>query len=330
MFNGLYVLGEGNFEKIYGSEEQYDIEKMVNIFAPLQTAETVKENPNILKDADIIFSGWGAPILDDEFLKNAPKLKVVFYGSGSIKAFMTEAFWKRNIIISSAYAANAVPVAEYTLSQILFCLKRGWHYAMQIKQLGKYPPREFVPGAFKTTVGIVSLGMIGRIVCKLLLPFDIKVIAYDPFIDKNTAIDLNVELCSLDEVFREADVVSLHTPWLKETENMITGKHFEAMKPYSSFINTSRGAVVNEEEMIDVFRRRMDICAVLDVTYPEPPIEGSELYKLSNIILTPHIAGAMDNECRRMGRYMVEELERYIEGNPLKWSITREKAILMA
>lgn len=330
MLKGLYILGEGNFDKIYGPEEQHDISKYVDIYASPQTAQSVKSNLDILKEADVIFSGWGAPLLDEEFLNSAQNLKVIFYGAGSIKAFTTDAFWQRNILITSAYAANAVPVAEYSLSQILFCLKRGWHYAMCIKQSGKYPPREFVPGAFRSTVGIVSLGMIGSIVCKLLMPFDVNVIAYDPYAKEQAASDLNVELCSLDEVFSKADVVSLHTPWLKETEKMVTGKHFDSMKPGSSFINTSRGAVVDEKEMIDVLKRRMDLYAVLDVTYPEPPDEGSELYTLPNVILTPHIAGAMDNECRRMGRYMVEELQRYIEGKSMKWSITEEKSLIMA
>lgn len=330
MLKGLYILGEKNLDLIYGKEEQEEIKKLINIYAQAQTPQSILNNPNILKDADIIFSGWGAPMLDKKFLDNAKNLKVVFYGSGSIKSFTTDYFWKKNILITSSYAANAVPVAEYTLSQILFSLKRGWMYAMNIKKSGKYPPREFVSGAFNSTVGIVSLGMIGRIVCKLLKPFDIKVIAYDPFVKEDDISDLNVKLCSLLEVFEKADIITLHTPWLKETENMIKGIHFEAMKPYSSFINTSRGAVVNEEEMIDVLIKRPDLYAVLDVTYPEPPLEGSKLYTLQNIILTPHIAGAMDNECKRMGRYMIEELKLYIEGKPLKWAISKEKSKIMA
>lgn len=330
MLKGLYILDKDSFEKIYGPDEQHDIKKLVHIYAPPQTAGSIKENPSLLRDADIIFSGWGAPLMDKEFLSAASNLKAVFYGSGSVKYFMTDEFWDRKILITSAYAANAVPVAEYTLSQILFSLKLGWHYATQIKRRGCYIPRIRVPGAYGSTVGIISLGMIGRLVCKLLKQFEVKVIAYDPFVDAQTADLLGVELCSLEDVFKLSDVVSLHTPWLKETEKMIKGKHFENMKPYATFINTARGAVVDESEMIEVLKRRTDLYAVLDVTYPEPPREGSELYTLPNVILTPHIAGSLDNECRRMGRYMVEELERYIKGEPLKWEITREKLVTMA
>jgi phosphoglycerate dehydrogenase-like enzyme len=135
-----------------------------------------------------------------------------------------------------------------------------------------------------------------------------------------------VELLPLDELFRRADVVSLHTPLLKETEGMITGAHLASMKPGATFINTARGAIVREKEMIEALKKRPDLQAVLDVTHPEPPEPGSPLYTLPNVILTPHIAGSMDGECRRMGRYMVEELRRFVDGKPLRWQITREMA----
>lgn len=330
MRKGLYILDECHFDKIYGPDEHRDIESLVDIYAPLQTRESVKAEPSVLHDAEFIFSGWGMPETDKDFLDAAPNLKVVFYGSGTIKYFIRDVFWERGIRITSAYAANGVPVAEYTLSQILFCLKRGWYYARTIKLGGRYIPHEPVPGAYGSVVGIISLGMIGRYVCELLKSFDVRVIAYDPFATRETAASLNVELCSLDDVFKRADVVSLHTPWLKETENMITGEHLMSMKQGAAFINTSRGAVVREGEMIDALQRRPDLQAVLDVTWPEPPVPGSPLYTLPNVILTPHIAGSMSNECGRMGRYMVEELRRYLAGEPMRWEISRERAAILA
>ena len=106
-----------------------------------------------------------------------------------------------------------------------------------------------------------------RPLCNLLKPFDIQVIAYDPYASNELAMELNVELCSLDEIFQRSHVVSLHTPWLPETEGMITGRHFSLMKKYATFINTARGAVVREDEMIEVLRTRQDLQAVLDVTW---------------------------------------------------------------
>lgn len=288
------------------------------------------EKKDLLRETELIFSGWGGPRIDADFLAAAPKLKAVFYGAGTIRGIVTESFWERGVRITSAYAANAVPVAEFTLSQILFALKRGWYYVTGIRQSGGYLSHISVPGCYGSTVGIVSLGMIGRKVVELLQPFDLRIIAYDPFVSAETAAKIGVELCSLEEVFRRADVVSLHTPWLPETEGLITGEHFLAMKRDATFINTARGAIVREIEMIGVLQERPDICAVLDVTHPEPPVPGSPLYTLPNVILTPHIAGSMGRECQRMGRYMVDELHRFLHGEPMLWEITKEKAAIMA
>ncbi len=328
MLKGIYLLNNDAYHKIYGPSEQEEIQQLVHIYAPPQTRESIAEDPSVLAEADVIFSGWGMAVLDEEFLAAAPNLKAVFYGAGTIRYFAIDAAWDRGITITSSYAANAVPTAEFALSQILFCLKRGWHFALTVKREGKYPPREAVPGAYGSTVGIITLGMIGRLVVELLKPFDVNVIAYTS--SEQKAAELGVERVSLEDLFRRSDVVSLHTPWLEQTEGMITGAHLASMKPNVSFINTARGAVVREQEMIQVLEQRPDLYAILDVTYPEPPEPESPLYTLPNAVLTPHIAGSLDQECQRMGRIAVDECKRYLNGEPLLWSISREQVASLA
>jgi phosphoglycerate dehydrogenase-like enzyme len=330
MVKGLYLCSADVLDRVYGPQEQAAIARLADIYAPPQTSQSIAQNPGILRDAEILFGSWGVPKLTAEFLAQAPELKVLFYGAGSIRGFATEAFWKRGVLVTSAYAANAVPVSEYVLSQILFCLKHGWQSALDLKKRGGYARPDTAPGAYRSTVGLVSLGMIGRLVRERLRPFDLKVIAYDPFLTQETARQLDVELCPLEEVFQRADVVSLHTPWLKETEGLITGALIDSMKPHSTFINTARGAVVREAEMLEVLARRQDLFAVLDVTWPEPPALDSPIYTLPNVVLTPHIAGSMGLECRRMGNLMVEELRRYLAGESLLYSLTEAKARTMA
>jgi phosphoglycerate dehydrogenase-like enzyme len=335
MLKGIYILSTDSYHRIYSPEIQKEIGKLVDIYTLPQTKDSIRENLSLLHEADVIFSGWGGPLMDELFLQSAPKLKAVFYGAGSIRGIVTEAFWERNILITSSYAANAIPVAEFTLSQILYCLKNGWSFAnMKNREMvfeGKSEVREEMPGIYGSTVGIISLGMIGRMVCELLAPFHLNIIAYDPFTSTEDAAKLNVELCGLDELFVRSDVVSLHTPWLKETEGMITRQHFASMKRRASFINTARGAVINELEMIQVLQERTDIQAVLDVTHPEPPLHGSLLYTLPNVVLTPHIAGsASRKEVARMGSFVLDELQRLIQGQPPKWGISREQSIRMA
>ena len=326
----LYVLGSEAFEKIYGKEEREDVIGLADVYAPPQTGDSVANNPRVLAEAEVILSGWGAPAMGGAFLEAAPKLRVVLYGAGSIRRVATPALWERGVRITSAHAANAVPVSEYALAAILFSLKRVWHFAFSARQDKAMPRQGQVPGAYGSTVGLVSLGMVGRLVRERLRPFDLRVVAYDPYVTLEEARTLDVDLLLLKDLFEASDVVSLHTPWLPETEGMILVSHLASMKHNATLINTSRGAVVREPELVEVLRERPDLWAVLDVTHPEPPAPGSPLYALPNVVLTPHIAGSLGRECRRMGRLVVDELRRYVTGEPLQHEITRDDAALMA
>lgn len=329
---GLFIMEKKVVDLVYPPEVREGIESLVDIYVPPMRTEEALENPSVLKDVDVIFSSWGGPTLNKSFLEAAPQLEAMFYGAGTIKKIMTDAAWDRDIAITTANDANAVPVAEYTLSQILFSLKNGWQFANDIKKNKAYPNKRLmdITGGFGSTVGIISLSTVGRKVIELLRHFDMNVLLYDPFISEEQANSWNVELCSLDEIFEKSDVVSLHSPLLDETTGMIKGEHFEKMKSNASFINTARGAIVNEQEMIEVLRVREDITAVLDVTYPEPPLEDSPLYVLPNVMLTPHIAGSLGKECGRMGAYMLDELKRYLNGEALQWQVTKQKFDVMA
>ncbi len=331
MPKGLFILDPHAYELIYGDALRAKIARRVDLVAGVHTKTIMQDHPELLADVDVIFSGWGAPVMDEAFLAAAPKLRAVFYGAGSIKAMTPDAFWSHGIMVTSAYAMNAVPVSEFTLASILLSLKRTWHYALGTKRLGAYPPPGVKPpGCYGSKVGLISFGMIGRLVRERLQPFDLDVWVYDPFLTAEQAAELNVTLVSLNEIFTHCDVISLHTPWLKQTEGMIRGQHFDLMKPGATFINTARGAIVNEPEMLEVLTRRPEITALLDVTWPEPPVEGSPFYTLPNVVLTPHIAGSQEQECRRMGQLMIDEFDRWAKGEPMRWSISKEKAAILA
>jgi phosphoglycerate dehydrogenase-like enzyme len=322
----LYILHEEAFEMVYGPQERARISQLVDIYAPPQTERSILKQPKLLAPAQVLISGWGGPTLTPAILEAAPSLEAVFFGAGSISGIMTYEAWDRGIVISSAYAANALPVAEYALASILFSLKHGWYLSNLTRRLRKFPRRDGAPGCFGRTVGLVSLGTIARTLLRLLKPFDLEVLVYDPFVSAEEAARLGVELTSLADLFRRADVVSIHSPLLPETEGMITGAHIASMKNGATLINTARGAVVREDELIHVATRRDDLQFVLDVAQKEPPDPDSPLYSLPNVVLTPHIAGSVGQECRRMGQYMVEELERYVHGQPLQWQVTPEMA----
>ncbi len=326
----IYILNHSAFQKIYDDAGRARINEMCDVIAEPQDVDSIAANPDILNDVEVIFSGWGCPEMNAELLSHAPKLKALFYGAGTVKGVVTPEFWAKGIVLTSSWAANAVPVAEFALSEIIFSLKNGWMYVLGMKRDRKYMERIDCAGGYKSTVAIISLGMIGRKLAVRLKEFDINVIAYDPFAKQEDAVELGVELVSLEDAFKRADVVSIHTPWLKETENLIGGALIRSMKERATLINTSRGAIINEPEMCAVLAERPDITAVLDVTHPEPPVDDSPLWTLPNVILTPHIAGSLCGECSRMGQYAIDECERFLKGEPLKFRLTEEMARRMA
>jgi len=325
-----FLMAGAAFDHVYGPEERAAISARVPISNLLITPEDYRDTSETWPDVEIVFASWGMPVMDKAFFRRFPKVKVVFYAAGTVRGFVTDLMWRRKIRLTNAAAANAVSVAEFTHAQILLALKQAWQQSRYIREHGKFPPMRTLPGTYQTTVGLISLGLIGRLVAERLQQSDLKVIAYDPLFSPEEAAQLGVKLVSLEEIFAKSDVVSCHAPVLKETEKMIQGRHFESMKPDATFINTARGIVVNEKEMIEALQKRPDVHAMLDVTDPLPPVAGSPLYTLDNVTLTPHIAGSLGLECRRMGRSMVEELDRYLAGMPLRYEIDKQRFQFMA
>lgn len=329
MEKAIFILHD-NFHRVIYPTDIYDaIKAQVNVIETPFSAESIQQNLSILEDVTVLFSGWGGPTLDANFLAHAPNLKAVFYGAGSVRRLVTPEFWESNIILCNTASINAEPVAYFTFSQIVYGLKGGWHH-VRFRDAYQEKKRIF-NGINGSTVGIISLGYIGRRVCELLKQLNIRILVYDPFMTDNDVRSLGGERCDLETIFRESDVVSLHTPLLDETRGMIRGHHFDMMKPNSVFINTARGAIICEDEMIAVLQDRQDLIAALDVTYPEPPEPDSPLLTLPNVVLTPHIAGAIGSgEIREFGVTMLAELERYLADQPLQWQVTYDKFVHMA
>ncbi len=285
-----------------------------------------------LEDIEILIATWGMPRLEEAQLNLMPRLRAIFYAAGTVKPFAGP-FLERGITVVNASSANAVPVAEFALSQILFGLKQGWqHYAQQRANPGPAGWQELdITGAYGSTVGIVSLGRTGTKLCELLQAFTVRKLVYDPCGNKDDLLHkYGLHSVGLEKLFAESDVVTIHTPWLKETEGMITGALLSTMKRNSTFINTSRGALVCEEEMIEVLERRPDLVAVLDVTSQEPPDAGSPLYRLPNVVLMPHISGSKGNEMCRMADWMVDECIAWLAGRPLRFEVTKQDLERMA
>lgn len=280
-------------------------------------------------DASVFFTGWGSPRLDAEFLRGAPKLRAVFHAAGSVRDLVSPELWDRGIVVCSAWRINAQPVAEFALAEIILALKHAPFRSRRMHSERRKPAGFASPGAAGSVVGLVGLGAIGRRVRELLRALDVRVLAHDPFVGAEEAEKLGVELAGLEELFRQSDAVSLHLPSVEATRGLIGEALLRSMKPGATLINTSRGSVIDEACLVDVFATRDDIFALLDVTDPDPPAPDSPLYGLPNVWLTPHIAGSVGRECLRMGNAMVEEARRFCSGEPLRHQLTRRETEAM-
>lgn len=326
------ILGTGNQPRIYPPRVRAALDTLCEVTVEDCTATDLPLHAVALQDVEVLFSGWGCPRLDAATLDLMPRLKAVFYGAGTIKDVVTKDFWERGITISSAWAANAVPVAEFAVAQIILSLKQVWGIPGQIRRKRRFDwPEGFNEGgAFGTQVALISLGQIGQRVARMLQAYDVDVLAFDPYCSPQRAAELGVRLTDLATCFAEARVVSLHSPLKPETTGLIDADLLRQMPPGATLINTARGGLIREADLAAVLRERPDLTALLDVTDPEPPAPESPLYDLENVFITPHIAGSIGTECGRMGLYMVDECRRFLHGEPLHYQITREASLQLA
>jgi phosphoglycerate dehydrogenase-like enzyme len=323
MINAGFILGTLAFDDIYGAEAIEAISPQGRVLAPPITVEQMEAAPpDWLGEMEALFTGWGGPRLDEKMLGRMPRLRAVFYGAGTLRFTVTDACWPRGIVFSSAAALNAIPTSEFAFGLILLSLKRVWHHAALAREMRAFPQHLPLPGGLGSTIGITSLGQIGRRVAERVRTLDVNVIAHDPFAPPELFAKLGITSCTLEELFSRADIISLHTPLLPETVGMVDGALLARLKPDATLINTARGGLVKESALIECLRTRPDVQALLDVTEPEPPATDSPLWDLPNVFLTPHIAGSLGPECRRMGRAMIEEFHRYASGAPLRYAIT--------
>ncbi len=327
-------MGGNSIYSVYNTESYNTLKEKTGLEYTIISKQEVIDNPSKFEDTEYIFSTWGMPIFTTEEIKEyLPSLKCLFYGAGSVQPF-ARPFLDNGVKVFSAWAANAVPVAEYTVSQIILANKGFYLATKMINDSTSYQKaREYsgtLPGNYGASIGIIGAGMIGKLVIKMLKSYNLNVQVYDPFLSDEKANELQVKKVSLEDLFTNCQVISNHVANLPQTVGMLNYDLFKLMKPNAVFINTGRGAQVVETDLIRVLEEKPFITAVLDVTMPEPAEDGSKLYSLSNVFLTPHIAGSAGLEVQRMGEYMVTEYIKYSEGIKSEYEVTLKMLETMA
>lgn len=286
-----------------------------------------------LPTADIAITSWFSARLDEEVLAAAPNLKLVCHAAGSVRPIVSETLWGRKIQVMSGAAAIAYGVAEYCLGLMLMASKRVFWLTQGTRQ-GLWTELSPCFGGFfelyQQKVGVIGAGHIGKHLIRLLRNFDCQVLAYDPYLSAEQAAEMGcLKVETLEELFSQCRVVSLHAPTNESTRHMLRGHHFAALPKGAVFINTAGSIQIHEEEFLAELRRGRFVACV-DRCHQEPCALDHPYRSLPNVILSPHIAGAFAENKLRIGTYVVDEIARWIEKKPLQYEVTEAKLATMA
>jgi phosphoglycerate dehydrogenase-like enzyme len=288
--------------------------------AVLQSRSDIEHLPGADR-LELLITGWGCPVLDEALLERLPALRYVVHSAGSVKPFVTDALWERGIRVSSQAAANAVPVAEYTVAMIVLANKGVFAMARRA-QRGEPDPdirTELAQaGNYGKTVGVIGASQIGSLALRMLAAYDLRLLVADPTLDDAGAAALGAQLVPLDVLMRESDVVSVHAPSLPETHGLIGADELHAMRPGATLINTSRAELIDQDALLQVAATGR-ISAILDLV--QPGESGRALARLDNVVVTPHLAGSVGVELHRLGAGVLDEVQRVADGAALRFPI---------
>ncbi len=306
---------DAQIDYVYACGRRDKVAALTDLYPVVITKDNLDEHIDKLQDLEVIFSTWGMFVPTAEQFQRMPKLKAVFYAAGATDGFALPLL-ERNITLMSSWQANAVPVAEFAAAQTVLALKGFFRNSRELTSKSMWTRSNTGPGIFEESVALIGAGAIAQKTHDLLKNYDINVIVVPSRKEKRTV--------SLEEAFSTAFVVSNHLPNRDDNKGVINGEHFRSMREGAVFINTGRGAQINEPEMLEVLKERPDLTVLLDVTDPEPPEEGSEFYTLPNVHLSAHIAGSNNNEVIRMADYAIDEFLRWKAGEPMLYKITKD------
>ena len=267
-----------------------------------------------LTDFDAVITGWGHPMLDKDVLENNERLKLIVHTGGTVGNLIDSYAYEKGIRVFSGNKLYAESVAEGTIAYILMALRRIPDYIESLREGGWRTEADIWEGLLDKTIGIVGLGTISRIVIQMLQPFRVKIKVFSHYeIEPDFIEKQGIEVATLEEIFTTCDVISIHSALNEENRGLIGKRHFEMMKDGSLFLNTARGAVIDEEALIEELEKKR-FRAVLDVYGNEPLAADSKLRTLKNVYCIPHMAGPTLDRRMRITKALIDEMRRFFNG----------------
>ena len=262
-----------------------------------------------------------------EIIESAPCLKIISRTGAGVDNIDIAVATEKGILVCHAPGVNSISVAEHALA-LMMALAKNLKITDKSVHEGNWKVRYTSKGIDLDgrTLGLVGLGTIGALLAqKCRLAFNMKIIAYDPYLKEAEGVELH---SSLDQIFSQSDFISIHVPYTKETYHLINARLLSLMKPDSYLINTSRGAVVDEKALIEVLQNDLIAGAGVDVFEKEPPEMNNPLLKFENVITTPHSAG-LNRDCeRKLAIEAAQAVIDFIEGRQPKHIYNRNELLL--
>ena len=276
----------------------------------------------LVSDAEVLVTGWGSPRTSREVLDACSSLKMIAHSAGSVAGVDIHA-WQRGITVTNVMPIMAMGVAEFAVTCILAGLRR-FDALVDPKRWDTTPYFSVPKVTFalrNKMVGLVGLGIIGRATLDLLKPFGCKFQVYDPYMPAGEIQKLGALSVDLDTLMKTSDVVSLHAPGTPATKHIINRARLESLKPGAILVNTARGILIDHDALADVAAKGQ-IGVYLDVTTPEPLPPEHPLRALTNVLISPHVAGPTVEGWPLMGEACVADIERFVKGDKVKYFVT--------
>ena len=278
----------------------------------LPDAEVVTDTEFQSKDSEVLVATTFTPV-DKELLDKLPKLKFVQIASTGYDNVNVSVLKDRGIMLSNIPTANKESVAEHVIAMALAQLKNMMYFHREIVS-GNWPFLTNSMELMGKTFGIIGMGAIGRRLAERLLYFGANTMYYDPIrMPEEDEEILGINYSEIDDLLAKSDIISLHVPLTEGTEKFMSERQFSEMKDSAIFINTARGEVVDEAALIKAIKSK-GIKACIDVYPEEPPNFNSELFRLDNVIFSPHIAGVTVESQQRFITETVSNVLKYVQG----------------
>lgn len=327
----LFVTAAKNLARMFWNAEGERKAKQYgfNVVVPAFDADLTNPDwTSQLADYDAIITTWGSPVCTEEFLKSAPKAKVIGHCAGSVAAVVDESTYNTDVHVTTSNPVMAEAVAEWSLMATILAQRNLTQYAMLRKnERMNWPETGNMHDIKKMTIGIWGMGDTTRHLLKMLAPLRPgRILIASNHSSAEDLAALGAEKATLEEVLAQADVFHCLVGVSKENYHRLGEKEFALLKDGATFVNGGRARLAQEEPLLKVLQSGR-ISAILDVFYQEPLPDDSPFYQLDNVILTPHNAGYTGRD--RFLPFLLDEFNRFFHGEPMQSEITKKRFLTM-